>query len=94
MNLQWLHDEVAKILDADVSFCIGLDVWDHRRAADGLNVEVAIWDGHRHFAGPTPQAALDQLKLAYNIPAGSELTLSAVVVPVSAPSSTSDPVEA
>jgi len=63
MNFKWLHDEVAKLVDPGEPFAIELDIWDHRRG--GVEIEVSIWDGHRHFVGPTPEAVLATLRAAY-----------------------------
>ena len=97
MNLKALHDEVAAILDQDRSFNVSVEVWDHRR--DGsVSIEVAIWDGRTHFTGPTPDAALQQLKMAYGLSTSSMIP-SHVIMPETikvaspTPGSTPDPVE-
>jgi len=98
MNLQWLHNEVARVVDPGESFAIRLDIWDHRHG--GVEVEVSIWDGHQHFAGPTPEAALAKLREDYEGPKPpADVIPSEVVVPnkirvlAPTPGSTPDPVE-
>ena len=79
MNFQWLHDEVAKLVHPNKSFEITLNIWDHRRG--GVNVTVSIWDGHQHFAGSTPEAALASLLGVYAPKPSANVIPSEVVVP-------------
>ncbi|HAM55097.1 MAG TPA: hypothetical protein DCQ64_06715 [Candidatus Rokubacteria bacterium] len=84
MNFRWLHDEVAKLVDPGESFAIRLDIWDLRRG--GVKVEVSIWDGHRHYEGPTPEAALATLRDAYEGPKPSaDVIPSKVLMPTEIP---------
>ena len=79
MNLKALHDELAAILDPDRSFNVSIEVWDHRRENGAVSIEVAIWDGRTHFTGSTPDAALQQLKMAYGFSMASVIPTEVVV---------------
>ena len=59
MNLKAVHDRVAEVLPKDQSFCITLELWNHR--GGGLHADVSIWDAERKksYHGPTPQVSLE-----------------------------------
>lgn len=60
MTLQELYQAVKKKMPASVPFSLNVEVWDHRRPDQQVDIEWSIYHAglHKHCTGPTPEAAL------------------------------------